>query len=57
MKKSRVHYEVDADLLEDFDKAAELNRQNRAVYLRVLMVDAVRKAQRSNPELFNGDEK
>ena len=57
MKKSRVHYEVDTDLLEDFDKAAELNRQNRAVYLRVLMVEAVRKAQRSNPELFNGGEK
>ena len=55
-EKQLVTFKVDRELLNDFNLAAELQHQNRAVYLRVLMVEAVKKATRLYPDAYRRGE-
>ena len=50
-----VAFKVDQQLIDDFDIAAKSNHQNRSVFLRTLMVEAIKKESRKNPKLFDDD--
>ena len=51
-----INFNVDEDTIRDFDICAKFNLQNRSVYLRTLMLEAIKKAERKNPELFDKGE-
>ena len=53
---TRLAVEVDRSFLADFDIAAKLNHQVRAVYIRTLMVEAIKKASRLHPDAYRRGE-
>ena len=47
-----ISIKIDDDIIKDFDVVAKLNRRNRSVHIRELMMDEIKKEHVNNPDIF-----
>ena len=49
-----VNFMLDPDLIKDLDICAKIDRRNRTVHLRELIIADIKKKSRNSPEEFKG---
>lgn len=50
-----INFNLDEDVIKDFDICAKLKRRNRTVHFRELILAEIKRVSNKNPEAFKGD--